>query len=424
MYVVGIRRDEAHARALSDKMKRRSAQLKGEMRTLLRRPGFFPSRLEDVRKALKQLKVGTLFLTPTGQVSTASATLEAIASGDTRSAKFATALLKWRGINKARSTYIEAPDIQALADGRYHPNWKPFGTVSGRLSSRSQSQPRLVLTSKAKSLLRKNPKWKPHDVEESIGRDATYEIESRVREIYVPEKGCEFVYFDLSQSEMRAAAYLSGDQNFIRSCEAKDVHTANALILFPEYREVLERDPKGEGAELRSVTKSSGFAILYGAVASTVLGRLRALGFNVELAQVEAMLESIHRQYARYGEFRQENLAKCREVGFLRTALIGRLRWFGFFPEENEVFNYPIQSFIADIMNIRLIELRPRLPKSARPVFQGHDSLCIEVKSGRDAERVEELVKEQWAESIHVPTSNLSFVMPIDFKRGERLSDF
>jgi uracil-DNA glycosylase len=259
MYVTGIRRDVAHADALAKKMRNSTAGIKGEMRSLLHRPNFHPSRLDDVRKALKQLKVGALFVTPTGQVSTASATMEAIGKGDTRSAKFARHMLRWRGINKARSTYIEAPDIQPLADGRFHPNWKPFGTVTGRLASRAQSMPRLVLTEKAKALLKKNPKWKAKDVVAAIGRDATYEIESRVREIYIPAEGKVFVYFDIQQSEMRAAAYLSGDDNFIKSCESGDVHTANAKILFPESREVLERDPKGEGGSLRSITKNAGF---------------------------------------------------------------------------------------------------------------------------------------------------------------------
>jgi uracil-DNA glycosylase family 4 len=423
MYVVGIRRDEAHAQALSKKMKRRRNALRREMRDLVRRKEFYPSHLDHVRQGLKTLGVGTLFVTATGLVSTASATMEAIASSDTRAGKFATLMLKWRGIEKARSTYIDAPEIQALADGRFHPNWKPFGTVSGRLSSRSQSMPRLVLTERAKKLMRKNPKWKTKDVIEKIGRDATFEIDSRVREIYIAGDGQVFCYFDLAQSEMRAAAYLSGDENFIASCESGDVHTANAKILFPSKREILDRDPKGEGAELRSISKNSGFAVLYGAQSSTVLAYLRNHGFPVELDQVEAMLSFIRQHYARYYEFCQEKVEECRTNGYLRTALMGRIRWLGFFPEETIVFNYSIQSFIADLMNLRLIALRPRLPKLAVPVFQGHDSLSVQC-AHFDAPVVERLIKELWDEPIFVPTSGKSFKMPIDFKIGDRLSDF
>jgi uracil-DNA glycosylase family 4 len=569
MYVVGIRRDEPHAQMLSEKMRRKAAALKGEMRTLLRRRGFSPSRLEDVRKALRSLNVGTLFVTPTGQVSTASATLEAIAGADTRAGRFATLLLKWRGLVKAKSTYIDAPDIQALADGRFHPNWKPFGTVcmpagepvvtargdidiqnvcvgdcvlshtgmprsvtatiyngvapvlrvvlaggfslrtthnheyrvlsngievwveardlrigmlvmvwrrygrhvvwhqdgpridftpvsvlsisheepqetyglevevdeshvtgdivthnTGRLSSRAQSMPRRVLTERAKSLLRKNLKWKTKDVEASIGIDATYEVESRVREIYVPAPGKVFIYFDLSQSEMRAAAFLSGDENFIASCESGDVHTANAKILFPKKREILDRDPKGEGKEMRDVTKNAGFGILYKAAAQTIFAFLCAKGFQVELDQVEAMFSMIYETYSRYYVFCEEQLQECRRNGYLRTALMKRIRWLGFFPEPTVVYNLAVQSFIADIMNLRLIELRPQLPASAVPVFQGHDSVAIEAAVGADADLTEGLIKELWAKPIFVPTSGKSFVMPIDLKRGDRLSDF
>lgn len=424
MYVVGIRRDEPHAQALSLKMKRSAAGLKGEMRSLLNRPNFMPSRLEDVRKALRQLKVGTLFVTPTGQVSTASATMEAIANGETRAGQFATYLLRWRGIKKAKSTYIDAPEIQALADGRFHPNWKPFGTVTGRLSSRAQSMPRRVLSDKAKRLLRKNLKWKMKDVENAIGIDASYEVESRVREIYIPRKGHEFVYFDLSQSEMRAAAYLAGDDRFMASCESGDVHAANAKILFPSFREILERDPKGEGKEFRDVSKNAAFGILYKAAPQTIFAFLNAQGFSVELDQVEAMFSFIYEQYSRYYEFCEEKLQECQTNGYLRTAIMKRIRWLGFFPEPTVVFNLSVQSLIADIMNIRLIELRPKLPTSARPVFQGHDSVAIEVKSGPDTHSVERLIKETWAEPIYVPTSGKSFVMPVDLKSGGRLSDF
>jgi hypothetical protein len=79
---------------------------------------------------------------------------------------------------------------------------------------------------------------------------------------------------------------------------------------------------------------------------------------------------------------------------------------------------------IADIMNLCLIEIRPKLPASARPVFQGHDSLCIEVASGPDAQAVSDVIDEHWRKPIFVPTSGRSFVMPIDKKIGERLSDF
>lgn len=754
MYVVGIRRDEAHAQALSKKMKRRRNALRREMRTLTRRKNFYPSHLDDVRKALKNLGVGTLFVTATGLVSTASATMEAIATADTHAGRFATLMLKWRAVEKARSTYIDAPDIQALADGRFHPNWKPFGTVTGRLASRAQSMPRLVLTDRAKKLLKKNPKWKTKDVEAEIGRDATYEIESRVREIYVPADGHEFKYFDLcfaagtmidgpvgakpietmnvgdlvytyrkstrkpavgkvtervfvgrkpivkvtldngevvrctpehkwlvcprfqkddpverlaselrygdrllplrkiinrgswrypaapreylyahsaalssathvevaltvhgprpdghhthhkddnamnnapdnleyklesehiadhgreralaqwadpmkrvtiheslrangekwrkegrfagknnprfgdrrqrrkkkceqcgrkfeffasnsgskwdrrfcskkcdiaakavkkkclrcgeptkrtrtkfcsrscwklglaeglnhrvvdvvpdgyadvwsigvdpdhnyalaagvfvknSQSEMRAAAYLSGDDNFIKSCESGDVHTANAKILFPSALEILNRDPKGEGKQLRDITKNAGFGILYKAAAQTIFAFLRAQGFPVELEQVEAMFAFIYQHYARYYEYCEERFQECCQNGFLRTALMKRIRWLGFFPEPTIVYNFSVQSFIADLMNLRLIELRKRLPKSACPVFQGHDSVATQVRSGPDADLTERLIKELWAEPIFVPTSGRTFVMPIDLHSGNRLSDF
>lgn len=136
------------------------------------------------------------------------------------------------------------------------------------------------------------------------------------------------------------------------------------------------------------------------------------------------MFNFIHKEYARYYAFCDEKVAACQTNGFLRTAVLNRIRWLGFFPEVTVIYNFSVQSLIADLMNIRLVQLRPRLPKSARPVHQGHDALCLEVKSGADAHLTERLVQELWDEPVYIPTSGRMLKMPIERKHGGRLSDF
>jgi DNA polymerase I-like protein with 3'-5' exonuclease and polymerase domains len=136
------------------------------------------------------------------------------------------------------------------------------------------------------------------------------------------------------------------------------------------------------------------------------------------------MLSFIYEHYARYYEFCEERLKECQENGYLRTAIMKRIRWLGFFPEPTVVYNFSVQSMIADLMNLRLIALRPRLPKSARIVFQGHDSALVETDAGQDARLTNELIQELWDEPILVPTSGRTMVMPIDRHEGDRLSDF
>jgi uracil-DNA glycosylase family 4 len=351
MQVVGIPVDRKRRRLLSIKLKLRAAALKGRMRTLSRRPNFAPTKLGEVRHVLfNVLKAPMLNPTATGLASTSNATLETIRTGgagtlrsgladtkqasgpinnktrETKAGLFAEALLRWRVAEKIKGTYINAVSIHR--DGRAHYNWRPYGTNSGRYSCRLQSCPR----------------W-------------SAAIEDRAREMYLASKGCSLFYFDLSQAEARFAANLSGDANFIETCK-KDVHTGNAKILFPDpvAQEQLARDPKGKdcpkhgdapvlgatcncGKPFRDIAKNAGFAVAYLAEAPTVFAYLRAHGFPVELSSVETMLDALKASYRRYYEYVAENVAFVEKHGYLRTPLVGRIRWFGFHPKPQEIAN-------------------------------------------------------------------------------------
>ena len=360
MATAGFGFDQELAKELSAKLKARAGALLGQMRTLLSRPSFHPAKPQDLRAALfGQLKIRPLAITATGLASTASGTLEAL-KGETRAGKLADLILRWRATQKTRSTFIL--NIKPHKDGRVHPSWKAFGTVTGRFSC---SRPNLMNL----------PRW-------------SRSLENRVRELYVAAPGCVLIYFDLSQSEMRMAAYLSGDEAFIQSCESGDVHTSNAKILFPDALDVLTKDPKGKdcprhgdegdarseckcGKPFRDVAKNAGFGILYQADSETIFKFLRSKGFEVTLFDVEAMFAQIHKVYARYYEFCNENWNYCKQNGHLREFFSKRIRWFGWFPSITDTANYPVQGGIAALMNARLSMIHPRLAQ--RGAVRGPD---------------------------------------------------
>jgi uracil-DNA glycosylase family 4 len=405
MQVVGIRVDRRRKRLLSKKLRARALALKGRMRVVAGRPLFAPSKLGEVRKVLfGVLKAPMLNPTATGLASTSNATLETIRTGgiaghdETRgvkAARFAEALLKWRVAVKIRSTYVEAVTVHR--DGRAHYTWRPYGTVSGRYDCRLQSCPR----------------W-------------STAIEDRPREMYTASAGGRLVYFDLSQAEMRAAAFLSGDAAFQNTCRG-DVHTGNALVLFPDAFEALQ-DPKGAGKPYRDIAKNAGFAVSYLAEVPTVFAYLRAHGFPVSLDDVETMLDRLKSTYRRYYEYVADNVAFAEREGYLRTALTGRIRRFGFHPKPTDISNFPIQSLVADVMNTRTLGLQGRLPPGARLVAQIHDACLIDVPL-RHVERVEGLIKETWSDPVRVAPSQVcpggaEFLLPAEIKVGRRWSAF
>lgn len=229
------------------------------------------------------------------------------------------------------------------------------------------------------------------------------------------------------QSEMRAAAYISGDDRFIATCESGDVHAGNASILFPEAAELFKTDPKNPACkELRDITKNAGFGILYLAEVLTIYNFLIAHGFDVELDQVEAMFDHIRWAYRGYYRYVDDNIQKVKEDGYLRTALSGRIRWLGWYAKPTEVANFMVQSFIADLMNMRLTELmltRGKLPSDVKLVAQIHDAVIFDVPERR-VDDVCGILKEVWAKPVDIPTNGRTMVMPIDMKVGERWSDF
>lgn len=411
----GYQIDRARRDELSGMLAIEAETQKSRLRELVSMPEFQPTKPADVRKALfGVLKAPILSPTPKGLASTSKDVLEALrASDDSRVSEFCTTLIKQRVMVKIKGTYVDSIDVHE--DGRAHNNFRPYGTVSGRYASRILSCPRW---SKA--------------------------LEDRVRECYTAASGNKLVYFDLSQAEMRAAAALSGDPNFLEAVKV-DAHVGNAKALFPDAWERLDRDPKGDlcpkhsksskggdcncGKPYRDIAKNAGFAVLYKAEVPKVFSYLRAQGFPVELDQVESMLSSLHSRYEVYYQYIDRNVRFVEKHGYLRTAIVGRKRTFGFHPKPTDVANYPVQTLIADAMNIRLVEIEKRLDREkvpARLVIQHYDAGTFDTPMAY-VSVVKKMIEETWAVPVYLPRSDVcdgrEFLLPTDVKVKDRWSE-
>jgi uracil-DNA glycosylase family 4 len=403
----GIGVDVERRDFLRKRMKKRQDALKGMMRKLVKNPAFQVTDA-DIRVALfKRFKAPILSPTPTGLPSTASGTLEVFRGNGTKAGTLCDLVLNWRAVRKSRTTYIDAEPLQPQPSRRglrINCAWKVYGTPTGRWSSRLQSIPRPEKNLAGKLL-----------------------IESRVREIYVPRPGCTFVYFDISQAEARIAATLSGDPNFLETCKG-DVHTGNALAIFPEHADVIRNDIKGRGKPFRDVAKNFMFGIVYGAAADTIYKFLLGKGFKVTLREVQRLLDSLRSKYRVYFRYAERNVEFCKKHGYLVSPFTGRRRHFGFAPKPEEVFNGPIQAGVADIMNLRLLELVPQLPSTEILIVgQFHDALALETPLSFVG-ATQALIRGIWAPPALIPQSVVcaearEVLLPVDLKTGDRLSD-
>lgn len=324
MVIAGIGVDLDRREELRDGIIAKEADLLRKMRKLLRRKGFHPMQLSEVRKALFDTLGAPLEAadpTKSGLPSTAQKTLERLKENPTRAGRFADLLLQWRGAVKIRSTYIDShvldkPSKRAPTISRVHLNWKSFGAASGRYSGRLQSCPRAEYL-----------------------KDGSTVLETRVREFYVARPGCKLVYFDLAQAELRFSAYLSGDKNFVSACESGDVHTATAQLLFPADAKLIGSDPKGAGKPFRDVEKNSIFGFCYYADPTTIFGFVRSKGLPVEMRDVLRMHDMIRENFADYFRYVERNKRMVDKVGHMRCAISGRIRWLGWHSGYPDVAN-------------------------------------------------------------------------------------
>ncbi|MDQ6852580.1 MAG: DNA polymerase I, partial [Actinomycetota bacterium] len=108
-------------------------------------------------------------------------------------------LLRYREVEKLRSTYADALPPLIGADGRIHATFKQTDTTTGRISS-------------------ENPNLQNVPVRTADGRE--------MRRAFVADEGCGLLTADYSQIELRVLAHLTDDPGLIEAfSRSADIHT-------------------------------------------------------------------------------------------------------------------------------------------------------------------------------------------------------
>jgi len=270
-------------------------------------------------------------------------------------------LLRYREVEKLRSTYGEGLLAEVAPDGRIHASFNQTVARTGRLSS---DQPNL------------------HNipVRSLIGR--------RFREAFVPSAGCELLIADYDQIELRVIAHLSDDPGLVEAFRAGlDIHNATAARVYG----VQSADVT---LAMRSKAKMISYGLAYGMEA---YGLSQRLGVGVE--EAAAILAQYFAAFPNVKRYMERSVAEARGRGYTET-LLGRRRYL---PEldsanfrvrqaaERQAMNAGIQGLAADIFKVALVRLDSALDArglSSRIVLQVHDEILVEVVA---AEREEVL---------------------------------
>ncbi len=260
-------------------------------------------------------------------------------------------ILEYRGLTKLKSTYADGLAVYIGKDQRIHTSFNQTITATGRISSTE-------------------PNLQNIPMRMELGR--------RIRKVFVPREGYEFMDADYSQIELRVLAHMSGDEQLIEAYHMdQDIHRITASKVF--------HTPFAEVTDLqRRNAKAVNFGIVYG---------ISSFGLSQDLSitpkEAATYIEQYFATYPKVKEFLDGLVKEARDKGYVPT-LFGRRkpipelsssnfmqRSFG----ERVAMNSPIQGTAADIIKIAMIRVWKALKEAglrSRLILQVHDELVIE----------------------------------------------
>ncbi len=295
-------------------------------------------------------------------------------------------ILEYRGLVKLKSTYADGLAACIGSDNRIHTSFNQTITATGRISSTE-------------------PNLQNIPMRMELGR--------RIRKVFVPRDGYEFMDADYSQIELRVLAHMSGDEQLIEAYRTdQDIHRITASKVF--------HTPLEQVTDLqRRNAKAVNFGIVYG-ISSFGLSQ----DLSISRKEAAAYIEQYFATYPKVKEFLDELVETAKEKGYV-TTLFGRRRPI---PElkssnfmqrsfgERVAMNSPIQGTAADIIKIAMIRvwnaLRERGLKS-RLILQVHDELVIETLRSEE-EQVREILTGNMKGA-----ADLAVTLEVDLHTGE-----
>ncbi len=293
-------------------------------------------------------------------------------------------LLRYREVEKLRSTYGESLLAAVDDDGRIRATFNQMVARTGRLSS-------------------ENPNLHNIPVRSELGRT--------FRKAFRAVGDNTLLVADYNQIELRCIAHLANDPGLIEAFTAgTDVHRSVAARVFGI-------DAADVDFEQRSRAKMVSYGLAYG-MESYGLGQRLGIGTK----EASEILEAYFAGFPNVRSYMDATVVEARNRGYTET-LFGRRRAI---PEllsdnfrirqagERQAMNAGIQGLAADIFKVALVRLDERLEASglaSRIVLQVHDEVILEVPpSEKEAATAIVLEEMSRAFDLAVPLEvNLSY---------------
>ena len=274
-------------------------------------------------------------------------------------------LLRYREVEKLRSTYADALPPLIGEDGRIHGTFKQTDTTTGRISSEA-------------------PNLQNVPVRTADGRE--------MRRAFIADEGWGLLTADYSQIELRVLAHLTDDPGLIEAfSRSADVHTTTAALVFGV-------DEKDVDPFQRRFAKVVNFGLAYGMEAYGLGQRL-----GVPTEEAREILDNYFASFPNVKEFMDSTVREAKQRGYT-TTIFGRRRQITELSSDNfrirqmgerMAQNAPVQGSAADVFKLAMVELDRAIEGAdlrSRMVLTVHDELVLEVPLD-ERDRVELLVR-------------------------------
>ena len=325
--------------------------------------------------------------TKSGTYSTDSSTLNNLASDGFKIAKL---VLEWRELTKLKSTYTDALFRLTDSSSRVHTSFGLANTLTGRLSST-------------------DPNLQNIPIRTSNGK--------KIRTAFVSGKGKKLVSFDYSQIELRLAAEISGDENFIKAFKNnQDIHATTAKEIFNLKDSEINND-------FRRKAKAINFGILYGI---SPYGLAKQL--DISNTEAKNYIDEYFNKYPKIKKYMDNQIDFAKTNQFVETIFNRKINIKGITDKnfavrgfaERQAINAPIQGSAADIIKLAMIEIHNEIKIKnidAEMLLQVHDELIFEVQS----KKYDNLINgvKTIMESVHLKYKDFSVPLTVDYGSGD-----
>ena len=325
--------------------------------------------------------------TKTGTYSTDSGILEVLANQGHNIAKL---ILEWRELTKLRSTYTEALLDQAEdKTNRVHTSYATAVTITGRLSSN-------------------NPNLQNIPIRTEKGR--------KIRNTFIAENNNKLVSFDYSQIELRLAAEISRDNNFIDAfVKGEDIHNSTA-------KEVFNLKDKDISVNQRRRAKVINFGIIYGI---SPYGLAKQL--SISNTEGKQYIEKYFSRFPKIKDYMDYQINFAKTNSYVETVFGRRCKIRGINDKnfsirgfaERQSINAPIQGTAADIIKLAMIEIHKKISSkkiNAKMLLQVHDELVFEIEDKYLNESIIQIKKIM--ETTHLKYKDFTVPLIVDYGIG------